>query len=128
MKTFKVTSSYFLMNYSLNFIHLPLFVYLIQRYMFFGNKIRDLRENKGLVLRQVAAAIEVDTATISKIERGDRQAKEEQLELFAEILNADIEELKTLWLAEKVYQAVKGKVEAKEALNKVIEIIEKATA
>ncbi len=96
--------------------------------MFFGNKIRDLRENKGLVLRQVAAAIEVDTATISKIERGDRQAKEEQLELFAEILNADIEELKTLWLAEKVYQAVKGKVEAKEALNKVIEIIEKATA
>ena len=99
--------------------------------MFFGNKIRSLRENKGLVLRQVAAVIEVDTATISKIERGDRQAKEEQLELLAKLLYADIEELKTLWLAEKVYQTVKGKVEAKDALKKVIGIMgtkEKATA
>jgi len=41
----------------------------------FGNKIRKLREEKGLVLRQLAAALEIDTATMSKIERGDRQAR-----------------------------------------------------
>ena len=89
--------------------------------MFFGNKIRSLRENKGLVLRQVAAVIEVDTATISKIERGDRQAKEEQLPLLANILGANLNELKTLWLAEKVYQIVKKEGNAIE----VLEVVEK---
>ncbi len=43
--------------------------------MFFGNKIRNLREEKGLLLRQVVAALEIDTTTISKTERDDRQAK-----------------------------------------------------
>jgi len=85
--------------------------------MIFGNKIRNLREQKGFVLRQVAAALEVDTATISKIERGDRQAKEEQLELLAKTLDADIKELKILWLADKVYQIVKDNTLALEALD-----------
>lgn len=87
--------------------------------MFFGNKLRELRESKGLVLRQIAAALEVDTATISKIERGDRQAKEEQLKLFAEILNTNFNELKKLWLADKVYQIVKEDSNALEVLNVV---------
>jgi transcriptional regulator with XRE-family HTH domain len=89
--------------------------------MFFGKQLRLLREKKGLVLRQVAAAIEVDTATVSKIERGDRQAKEEQLPLLANILDANLNELKTLWLAEKVYQIVKEEDNAIEVLNTVIE-------
>ena len=59
------------------------------------------------MLRQVAAALEVDTATISKIERGDRQAKEEHLPLLAKWLGANLEDLKTLWLAEKVYHIIK---------------------
>ena len=89
--------------------------------MFFGNKIRSLREKKGLVLRQVAATIEVDTATISKIERGDRQAKEEHLPLLANLLGANLEELKTLWLAGKVYQIIKKEGNAIE----VLEVVEK---
>jgi transcriptional regulator with XRE-family HTH domain len=32
----------------------------------FGETVRDLRENKGLLLRQVAALLEVDTAFLSK--------------------------------------------------------------
>lgn len=95
--------------------------------MFFGNKLRNLRENKGLVLRQIAAALEVDTATISKIERGDRQAKEEQLVLFSEVLDANLEELKTLWLADKVYQIVKKDSNAKAVLKMVEKELEKST-
>lgn len=85
--------------------------------MIFGNKIRELRENKGLVLRQLAAVLEIDTATISKIERGDRMAKKEQIRLLAELLEADYEQLHTLWLADKVYHIVAGEKDAIEALK-----------
>ena len=43
----------------------------------FGNKIRTLREEQNLLLRQVASILEMDTAQLSKIERGERQAKKE---------------------------------------------------
>ena len=93
--------------------------------MFFGNKLRELREGKGLVLRQIAAALELDTATVSKIERGDRQAKEEQLIQFSLILETDIEELKILWVADQLYQvADKNKEQAIQAL----EVVEKEIA
>ena len=41
----------------------------------FGETIRHIRENKGMLLRQVAATLEIDTALISKIERGERTAQ-----------------------------------------------------
>ena len=37
----------------------------------FGNKIRTLREEKQIPQRQLAAALEIDTATYCKIEKGD---------------------------------------------------------
>lgn len=40
--------------------------------MLFGNKIRELRDEQGLLQRQLAAALEIDTPMFSKIERGDR--------------------------------------------------------
>ena len=43
----------------------------------FGNIIRHKREEKGLLLRQVAAALEIDQALLSKIERGQRNAKKQ---------------------------------------------------
>lgn len=85
--------------------------------MLFGNKIRELRESKGLLLRQLAAVLEIDTATMSKIERGDRSAKKEHLVLLAQLLEADYEQLHTLWLAEKVYHLVAGEKDAIEALK-----------
>jgi len=48
-----------------------------------GERLRQLREKKGLLLRQVAAAIEVDTAMISKFEKGERKPTREQLSNLA---------------------------------------------
>ena len=45
---------------------------------YFGQRVRELREKKELLLRQVAAHLEVDTALMSKIERGDRNASKDQ--------------------------------------------------
>lgn len=57
--------------------------------MLFGNKIKELREEKGLLQRQLAAVLEIDTPMFSKIERGDRRAKREQVIKLAEYLNQD---------------------------------------
>jgi len=38
----------------------------------FGEYIRRLREEKKLPLRKVAAQLDIDTSTLSKVERGDR--------------------------------------------------------
>jgi len=72
----------------------------------FGEKVRELREKKGLLLRQVAAHLEVDTAMISKIEKGDRKASKEQVIKIAVFLESDKDALLTLWLADKVETAV----------------------
>jgi len=74
--------------------------------MIFGNKIRELRESNGLLMRQLAAFLEVDTATISKFERGERNMKREQVLQLSNFFKVNSDELLTLWLGEKVYKVV----------------------
>ena len=73
--------------------------------MLLGNKIRELRDEQKLLQRQLAAVLEIDTP-ISKIERGDRRAKREQVVKLAELLHQDENEMLKLWLADKVIDAV----------------------
>lgn len=72
----------------------------------FGEKIKQLRKANRLLQRQVASQMEIDTPMLSKIERGDRKARKDQVLLFAKILNANKEELLTLWLADQVVEVV----------------------
>jgi transcriptional regulator with XRE-family HTH domain len=83
----------------------------------FGDKIRFLRERQHLLLRQVAPVLEMDTAQLSKIEKGLRQLKREQIPILANILNASCDELITLWLADQIYAVVKDEKLAKEAME-----------
>lgn len=89
---------------------------------YFGQKIRELREKQKLFLRQVAAQLEIDTALMSKIERGDRNASRHQIKEFAKILNASEEELLTLWLADKIQNTI---AEEPEVAYKAMKIINK---
>ena len=92
----------------------------------FGERIRELRAKQNLLLRQLASQLDVDTSIISKVERGDRQLKKEQIPLLAQILNADVEELQTLWLADQLYNIVNGEPMADEALKSVTKQIKKS--
>ena len=74
--------------------------------MLFGNKIKALRDEQGVLQRQLAAYLEIDTPMFSKIERGDRRAKREQVVKLAELLHQDENEMLELWLADKVIDAV----------------------
>lgn len=59
-----------------------------------------------MLQRQLAALLEIDTPMFSKIERGDRRAKREHVIKLAEYLHQDVKEMLTLWLADKVLDAV----------------------
>lgn len=85
--------------------------------MQFGERIRELRESKGLLQRQLAASLEIDTPMFSKIERGERRAKREQVLQLAELLDANVNDLLTLWLADQVYDLVKDEEMAAQALK-----------
>ena len=85
-----------------------------------GQKIREIREKQNLLLRQVAAQLEVDTALMSKIERGERKATKEQVIKIANYLKANEDELLTLWIADKVESAMGDEKNlASDALNLV---------
>ena len=89
----------------------------------FGNRIKTIREEKQRPQRQLASALEIDTATYCKIEKGDRRAKREQVNVLAELLEVDSKELIRLWSADKVYDIIAEEEEATQILNVVAESI-----
>lgn len=88
---------------------------------YFGEKVRSFRESKGLLLRQAAAFLEVDTAFISKVERGQKRATREQACKLAIFLNLPEEQLLSLWLADKIMGIIKEDPYAKTAIKIVKE-------
>jgi len=84
-----------------------------------GEKLKELREAKGLVQRQVAAELEVDTAYVSKMEGNEKPVSRTHLKKLAEFLGIDEKELLTIWLADKVYDMVKDEEIANDAIKLV---------
>ena len=77
------------------------FVYIctqINSAMLFQDKLKELRESHKLLQRQVAAGIDMDTAVYCKIEKGDRQAREEQVRQLALFYGISYEELRRYWI------------------------------
>ena len=90
--------------------------------MLLGERIKELRAEHGVLQRQLAALLEIDTPMFKKIERGDRRAKRTQVIQLAEYFNIDKNELLTLWLADKVLDAVEDEDELK---HDAIEVAQK---
>lgn len=85
--------------------------------MILSELLKNKREARGLLLREVASKIDVDTALISKIEKGDRKPTREQIEKLAVALDIEYNKLLTLWLSEKVYEDVYGEDVAIDAIK-----------
>jgi transcriptional regulator with XRE-family HTH domain len=90
-----------------------------------GEKLKELREAKGLVQRQVAADLQVDTAYVSKMEHNEKPVSRNHLKKLSKLYSVPEYELLPIWLADKILQLVeneKHSVQALEmALNKVKE-------
>jgi len=59
----------------------------------------------------------MDTAQLSKIEKGLRQLKREKTPTIAHILKAYVDELLILWLSDQMYVVVKDEKPANEAIQ-----------
>jgi len=82
-----------------------------------GEILREKREEKGLLLRQVAAKLDIDTAILSKIERSERKASKKQVIKLAEILDLKEEDLLIQYLSEKILYEIKDEKLGSKALK-----------
>lgn len=87
--------------------------------MTLGEKLRQLREAKNLMQRQIGALIEVDGAFISKIENNDKPINRQHLKKLSNYFNVKLEELETLWLADKIDNIIEDEETAELAIKEV---------
>jgi transcriptional regulator with XRE-family HTH domain len=88
----------------------------------FIERIKELREERQLPLRKLAAALDIDSATYWKIEKGERRARKDYIPVIAKVLEANETELLKLWLADQVAAVV---ADEKELSNEVLSIAKK---
>lgn len=93
--------------------------------MLFGKMIKKLREDQGLLQRQIAAQLDIDTPMYSKFERGERLPKREQIEIIAKILLCEERELRVLWLADKILDKLR---EDSDVINDTINEVQKVVS
>lgn len=68
--------------------------------------MRKLREDQGLLLRKVAAILDIDVAVLSKMERGERRLTKDVVVKLAKIYKHDIQDLMVLYLSDKVLHEI----------------------
>lgn len=68
----------------------------------FGEHLKFLRENQGSPLRKIAAELDMDQSTLSKIERGERLANSSLLPKIAKVFNVTEKSLKLILLSDQV--------------------------
>lgn len=74
----------------------------------FGEYIKKARETKQLPLRKVAAHLDIDQSTLSKVERGERPASPDYLKPLSEILQLDLKEVQSKFIADKISKELGG--------------------
>ncbi len=83
----------------------------------FGNKIRNLRHEKKLPLRIVAAYLNIDQAILCKIEKGQRKANREQVIKLAEFFEIKANDLLLSWLSDNLVYEIANEDLALQALQ-----------
>lgn len=65
----------------------------------FGLLIHSHRQKRRLPLRKVAAELDIDTSTLSKIEKGERPANSKMIPVIAELFGLDFKEMQIRYLS-----------------------------
>lgn len=85
--------------------------------MTLGQKIRELREQAGLKQRELAYQLGIGEGFLSKVENDQKPLKREDLTKLNELFKIPIEELESLWLANKLYSILRDEESALTALK-----------
>lgn len=85
----------------------------------FGALINSQRKENKLPLRKVAAALDIDTSTLSKIEKGERPANAKIIPVIAELFGLDFKEMQIKYLIQKLDEEFGKEPFFKEALKEM---------
>jgi len=72
-----------------------------------GETLKNAREHKKLILRKVAAEVDIDQSLISKFEKNDRKPTMEQIKRLAKFYELSESELLINWYSEKIADDLK---------------------
>jgi transcriptional regulator with XRE-family HTH domain len=83
----------------------------------FGALVRRIRIAKGLLLREVAANLQIDPSFLSRIESDTKRATREHVIQLATFLKADENELLIAYLSDKIMYELHGEKLAIKAMS-----------
>lgn len=72
----------------------------------FGEYIHKLRLENGLTLTKLAAALDIDQSTLSKIENGKRNVPVEILPKLSSFFNLELKKLEYEYLSERIAELI----------------------
>ncbi|SRR5690554_104704 len=82
-----------------------------------GTILRELRSEKGLLLREVGAQLSIDPTILSKIERNERMPTREQIKVLANFYKEQKNEVIIAWLSDKLVNEVQDEDLALRAIQ-----------
>lgn len=85
--------------------------------MLLSDKLKELREQAKQPQRKVAAALDIDTVTYSKIENGKYMPNRDFVLRLVSFFECDSEQLIKLWLADRIVKMVKGEQVVSDAMK-----------
>jgi len=71
-----------------------------------GEYIHKLRIDNGLTLTKLAAALDIDQSTLSKIENGKRNVPSEIIPKLSSFFNLDLKKLEHEYLSERIAELI----------------------
>lgn len=81
-----------------------------------GDYIRQLREQAEMPLRKLAAILDIDQSTLSKLERGERPVGRQMLPLIAKTFKVDEKDLVIRFMSKHVAYQLADEKYAKDIL------------
>lgn len=85
----------------------------------FGEFIKTKREELGIPQRKIAAFLDIDTSTLSKIERGERRATTPMINIISEQLSLKLNEVEFEYLKDSILSDYNKLNNLKESLIKI---------
>ena len=81
-----------------------------------GEYIRQLREKENMPLRKLAALLDIDQSTLSKLERGERPVNRQMIPIIAKTFKIDEKVLIIMFMSNQVAYQLADEKYAKDIL------------
>ena len=82
-----------------------------------GELLKKKRQESGLILRKVAAHVDIDQSLISKFEKNERIPTKQQITRLADFYQLELKVLLIKWYSQKIYDVLEDQEDAMQILK-----------